>query len=42
MCSVSVMKLGVVDVEVCMSGHLKEELAWAEGKWLWVVNTVML
>ena len=28
------MKVGVVVVNVCISSHLKEELAWAADKWL--------
>ena len=31
--------VGVVDVNVCISSHLKEELAWAADKWLWVIST---
>ena len=30
--------VGVVDVDVCESSHLKEELAWTVGKWLWVIK----
>ena len=36
------MKVGVVDVDVCVSSQLKEELAWALGKWLLVISTIML
>ena len=36
------MKMGVVDVDVCISSHLKEELAWAIDKWLQVISTIML
>ena len=36
------MKVGVVDVDICISSLLKEELAWAVGKWLWVISTIML
>ena len=32
----------MVDVDVHASGHLKEELAWAAGKWLQVISTRML
>ena len=27
----------MVDMEVHVSSHLKEELAWAADKWLWVI-----
>ena len=30
--STSVLKIGEVDVDVCISSHLKEELAWAADK----------
>ena len=40
--SASVVKVGVVDVDVCVSSHLKEELAWAIDKWLQVISTIML
>ena len=36
------MKVGVVDVDVCISSYLKEELAWAVDKRLWVISTIML
>ena len=36
------MKVGVVDVDVRVSSHLKEELAWAVDKWLRVISTIML
>ena len=36
------MKVGVVDVDVHVSSHFKEELAWAVDKRLWVINTIML
>ena len=36
------MKVGVVDVDVCVSSYLKEELAWAVDKWLRVISTIML
>ena len=32
----------MVDVDVRVSSHLKEELAWAADKWLWVISTIML
>ena len=32
----------MVDVDVCISSHLKEELAWAIDKRLWVISTIML
>ena len=34
-------KGGVVDVDACILSHLKEELAWAADKWLWVISIVM-
>ena len=34
--------VGVVDVDVCVSSHLKEELSWAVDKWLLIISTVML
>ena len=39
--SASVIKVGVVDVDVRVLSHLKEELAWAIDKWLWVISTIM-
>ena len=36
------MKVGVVDVDVHVSSHLKEELAWAADKRLRVISTIML
>ena len=32
----------MVDVDVCVWSHLKEELAWAVDKWLPVISTIML
>ena len=32
----------MVDVDVCVSSHLKEELTWAIVKRLWVISTIML
>ena len=32
----------MVDIDVHVSSHLKEELAWAVDKWLWVISTIML
>ena len=40
--SASVIKVGVVDVDVRVSSHLKEELAWAIDKWIRVISTIML
>ena len=40
--SASVIKVGVVDVDVHVSSHLKEELTWAIDKRLWVISTIML
>ena len=36
------MKVGVVKVDVRISSQLKEELAWAVDKQLWVISPVML
>ena len=32
----------MVDVDLCVSSHLKEELTWAIDKWLRVVSTIKL
>ena len=32
----------MVDVDVRVSSHLKEELTWAIDKQLWVISTIML
>ena len=32
----------MVDVDVCISSHLKEELAWAVDKQLQVISTITL
>ena len=32
----------MVDVDICLSSHLKEELAWAADKRLWVIGTIIL
>ena len=29
-------------MSICISRRLKEELAWATDKWLWVIRNVML
>ena len=39
--SASVIKVGVVDVDVRISSHLKEELTWAIDKRLWVISTII-
>ena len=31
----------MVDVDVRLSSHLKEELAWAVDKWLQAISTIM-
>ena len=36
------MKVGVVDVDICVSSHLKEELAWVVDKQLWIISAIML
>ena len=30
------MKVGMFDIDIHLSSHLKEELAWAVDKWFWV------
>ena len=40
--STSVIKMGVVNVDVCVLSHLKEELTWAIHKRLRVISTIML
>ena len=35
-------KVGMVDVNVHMSSHFKEELAWAADKQLRIISTIML
>ena len=32
----------MVDVDICISSHLKEELIWAVGEWLGVISTIMV
>ena len=32
----------MVDLDVLVSNHLKEELTWAIDKWLQVISTIML
>ena len=32
----------MVDVDVCISSLLKEELTWAIDKQLWVISTILL
>ena len=32
----------MVDEDICVLSHLKEELAWAVVKRLWVISTIML
>ena len=34
--------MGAVNIDVHVSSHSKEELAWAIDKWLRVINTIML
>ena len=36
----SVIKVGVVDVDVHVFSHVKQELAWAVDKRLWVASTI--
>ena len=40
--SASVIKVGVVNVHVHISSHLKEELDWATDKRLQVITIIML
>ena len=32
----------MVEVDSCVSSHVKEELAWAVDKWLRVISAIML
>ena len=32
----------MIDVDVCVSSNLKEELAWAPDRRLWAISTIML
>ena len=34
--------MGVVDADIRLSNHLKEELAWAVDEQLWAISTIML
>ena len=34
--------MGVIDIDICILNHLKEDLAWAVGKWLQVISTKIL
>ena len=34
--------MGAGDMDVYVSSHLKEELAWAADKWLRVISTIIL
>ena len=34
--------MGLVDIDIHVLSHLKEELAWAVGKQLLVISTIML
>ena len=36
------MKVDVVDIDVRVLSHLKEELAWAVDKPLWVISSIIL
>ena len=38
----SVLKVGMVDKDLHISSHLKEELVWAVDKQLRVISTIML
>ena len=37
-----VIKVGVVDIDVHVLSHLKEELTWAINKRFWVISTIIL
>ena len=37
-----VVKVGVVDVDISILSHLKEELTWATGKQLQVISTIII
>ena len=37
-----VVKVGVVDVDISISSHLKEEVTWATGKQLQVISTIII
>ena len=37
----SIRKVGVTYVAVCVSGCLKEGLAWVIDKWLWDISNIM-
>ena len=39
--SASVIKVGAVDVDIHVSSHLKQELAWTTDKQLQVINMIM-
>ena len=34
--------MGMAYVGIHVSRHLKEELAWAIDKWLWIISNIML
>ena len=38
----SVINVGMAYVGIHVSRHLKEELAWAIDKWLWIISNIML
>ena len=40
--STSVIKVGVACVGGCVLRQLKEELAWATDKWVWVISKILL
>ena len=40
--SASVIRVGVVDVGVHISIHVKEEMTWAVDKWLRIISSIML
>ena len=40
--SAAVIKVGVAYMNVCVSRHLKEELAWVIDKRIWVISHKML
>ena len=34
--------VGMIDIDIRVSSRLKEELAWATDKWLWVISTILM
>ena len=36
------MKVRMVNMNVCVLSHLKEELALGTDKWFWIISTIIL